>query len=63
MSIDIEGYEMNCLKGCDLINYPPKILVIEIANNNSDIADYLKDFGYRLDKKVSYNHFFIHEYY
>jgi len=42
MSIDVEGGELNVLKGLDLNKYKPKILVIENVFNKPDIYDYLK---------------------
>jgi FkbM family methyltransferase len=60
MSIDIEGGEYNCLKGLDIEKYKPKVIVIEIANSeDKTISNYLKTFGYRLDKKVSYNEYYL----
>jgi FkbM family methyltransferase len=60
MSIDIEGGEYNCLKGLDIEKYKPKVIVIEIADSqDKTISNYLKTFGYRLDKKVSYNEYYL----
>jgi FkbM family methyltransferase len=63
MSIDIEGGELNCLKGIDLNKYKPKLLVIENVSNDVTINRYLENFSYRLDKQVAYNQFFIHSSY
>jgi FkbM family methyltransferase len=60
MSIDIEGGEFNCLKGFDLHKYKPKVMVIENADHgNKTILHYLKTFGYRLDKEISYNQYYV----
>jgi len=58
MSIDVEGGELNVLKGVDLNKYKPKILVIENIFNKPDIYDYLKLFGYVLDKQIEYNQYY-----
>ena len=33
LSIDVEGYEMNVLKGFDIKKYQPKIIVLEFLDN------------------------------
>jgi FkbM family methyltransferase len=58
MSIDVEGGELNVLKGIDLNKYKPKILVIENIFNKPDIYDYLKQFNYILDKHIDYNQYY-----
>ena len=58
MSIDVEGGELNVLKGIDLLKYKPKILVIENVFNKTDILNYLKQFGYILDKHIDYNQYY-----
>ena len=58
MSIDVEGGELNVLKGLDLNKYKPKILVIENVFNKTDIYDYLKQFNYTLDKQIEYNQYY-----
>jgi len=59
MSIDIEGGELNCLHGIDLIKYKPKVMVIENVTHSENIYNYLKKFGYVLDKVISYNEYYI----
>lgn len=63
MSLDIEGYELNCLRGLDLTKYPPKVIVLENANHDLEIKQYLEQYGYRLDKVVSYNEYYVHKSY
>jgi FkbM family methyltransferase len=58
MSIDVEGGELNVLKGLNLDKYKPKILVIENIFNKTDIYDYLKQFNYTLDKQIDYNQYY-----
>jgi FkbM family methyltransferase len=60
ISIDIEGGELNCVKGLDLIKYKPKLMVIENAEpSNKELQNYLENFGYKLDKQISYNQYYI----
>jgi len=58
ISIDVEGGELNVLKGLDLNKYKPKILVIENVFNKTDICDYLQLFNYTLDKQIDYNQYY-----
>jgi len=59
MSIDVEGGELNVLKGLDIAKYKPRVIVIENASHSNVFLEYLKPFGYRLDKSNTYNYFFV----
>jgi len=59
LKIDIEGGELKCLLGLDLIKFKPKVILLENITNNIKISDYLYKFGYSLDKYISYNQFYI----
>ena len=58
ISIDVEGGELNVLKGIDLLKYKPKLMVIENVFNNPNIIMYLRQFGYILDKHIEYNQYY-----
>lgn len=58
ISIDVEGGELNVLKGIDLLKYKPKLMVIENVFNNPNINEYLTQFGYILDKHIDYNQYY-----
>ena len=60
MSIDIEGFELDCLKGCDLEKFPPKIIVVENIDSDDTILNYLIQYGYNLDKQIAYNQYYVH---
>lgn len=59
MSLDVEGGELNVLKGLDLNKYPVKVFCIENVTNATDIGEYLAQFGYSLDKQILYNQYYI----
>ena len=59
LKIDIEGGELKCLKGLDFDKYKPKIILLENICKNNAINLYLFSKGYRLDKEISYNQFYI----
>jgi FkbM family methyltransferase len=60
ISIDVEGTELDVLKGIDFNVYRPKLLVVE-ANEDlllNEIVNYLEDNGYFLVLKNNVNYFF-----
>jgi FkbM family methyltransferase len=59
ISIDVEGGELDCLYGLDLIKYNPSVIVVENVTNDFSIKGYLESFGYKLDKHISYNQYYI----
>lgn len=63
MSVDVEGGELNVLKGIDLNKYKPKVICLENVTNDIDIQLYLEKYNYRLDKQVRYNQYYVHKEY
>lgn len=61
MSLDVEGYELECLEGLDLKKYPPKVIVLENADHHKSIRDHLENNGYVLDKQVAYNEYYVYK--
>ena len=59
MSIDVEGGELNVLKGLDLNKYSVKVFVIENVFSNKNIGEYLSSFNYTLHKRIEYNEYYI----
>jgi FkbM family methyltransferase len=59
VQLDIEGGELKCLYGFDLIKYKPKLLVIENVLDDSILTNYILNKGYMLDKKVKYNEYYL----
>jgi FkbM family methyltransferase len=57
LSLDVEGYELNVLKGLNLKKYRPTYLLIEIYNNQySDICNFLSENNYKLHSNfTNYN--------
>lgn len=58
LSIDVEGGELNVLKGLDLNKYSPQIICVENVFNNQDIYNYLLRRNYVLDKHIDYNQYY-----
>jgi FkbM family methyltransferase len=59
VSIDVEGGELNVLKGLDLYKYKVKVFVIENIYENTNIGEFLDNYGYKLDKRIEYNEYYI----
>ncbi len=59
VSIDTEGTELDVLKGFDINKWSPELIIIENNWNDSEIENYLKDFGYTKDKRIEVNDFYI----
>lgn len=59
LSIDVEGSELNVLKGIDLDNYSPKVILVEDIYDDQALNQYIIKHGYKLDKVNSYNKFYL----
>lgn len=59
LSVDTEGTELEVFKGFDIDKWKPKLIISENNHDTNDVRDYLKDFGYVLDRRVVINDFFI----
>ena len=63
LNIDVEGHEMNVLKGFDIIKYNPKLVSIEIHDEdcppvNNEIYKYFLERGYKLVSIYGWTYFF-----
>jgi FkbM family methyltransferase len=59
ISIDTEGTELDVLKSFSIEKWNPKLFVIENNFNDPDIEVYLDQFGYKKDRKLEVNEFYI----
>jgi FkbM family methyltransferase len=59
LSIDVEGWELEVLKGFSLQEYKPKVVVLENWTNDPKYNSYMKKFGYKLDSSMQYNCIFL----
>ena len=57
ISIDVEGHELEVLKGFSIERYQPKILLIEDNSNQTDptVENYMKSKGYVIFKRTGVN--------
>jgi FkbM family methyltransferase len=63
ISIDVEGHEMEVLKGFSIEKYCPRIVLIEDNSNTSDptIPDFMKSKGYLIFKRTGVNDWYAME--
>lgn len=59
ISIDVEGHELNVLKGLDLKKYRPKLFLIEDLVLSLKVHNYMIKQGYKLIKRTGYNNWYI----
>jgi FkbM family methyltransferase len=59
LSVDVEGFELDVLKGNDWNKYRPTLILIEININGERIISFLKENGYEIVFKNSTNGIFI----
>ena len=63
INIDVEAHDLEVLESIDLSIFNPKIICVEIANNQNNIKEkklrnYLNKYNYELIKIVGLNGFF-----
>lgn len=59
ISIDTEGTELKVLKGFTIEDWFPSVLVIENNFYDSNLRDYLSDYGYMLINRTGVNDFYV----
>ncbi len=59
LSLDVEGYELEVLKGVNLSKYSPAYILVE-ARFFDDVDSFLRDFSYTMLEKMS-NHDYLYK--
>lgn len=59
INIDTEGTELDVLKGFNINKWKLKLFIIENNFNESLIEEYLIKYGYKKDKRIGVNDFYI----
>lgn len=59
VSIDVEGMEIDVLRGFDLARHKPALLLVEDHLKSRNVYCYLKERGYQLVKRTGCNHWFV----
>jgi FkbM family methyltransferase len=59
VSVDVEGWEMEVLRGLNFDVYRPKVLIIEHLKNGPKYEDVMREFGYVLWGRVEPNEIYV----
>jgi len=59
LSIDVEGWEIEVMKGLDTKNIDCKLIVVENLFNDSSYKDYFESIGYELSNVIEYNQIYL----
>jgi FkbM family methyltransferase len=59
LSLDIEGMELDALRGFNLAYWQPKLILIEDFFLNHQKHRYLKQRGYKLIRRTGYNNWYV----
>lgn len=60
-SLDVEGWELEVLKGFDMVRWRPKVVIMENIFKDTDLSDYLIRFGYKYIKRYQFNDFYVRQ--
>jgi len=64
LTVDVEGGEMNVLKGFDIKKWMPTVVFIEdifYNDGTSDLSNYMRSVGYKIDRRDDYNCYYVQE--
>lgn len=56
--VDVEGWELDVMRGFDVHKYNPKIIVLENVHGDQKYVDYMDGVGYKLDSVRGINYIF-----
>lgn len=59
LSIDIEGWEVAALIGCDLVKWYPKLIIIENCHKDLSQREFIEAHGYTFMDRHMYNDFYL----
>jgi FkbM family methyltransferase len=59
LSVDVEGWELEVLRGLSIEKYKPRVMVIENLFNAREYRDYMKSIGYILWRRVRPNDVYV----
>jgi hypothetical protein len=59
LAVDVEGWELNVLRGFSLDKYQPSVVILENLFNKRDYIDYMKSKGYGLWQRLEPNDVYV----
>jgi FkbM family methyltransferase len=61
VSVDVEGWELEVLRGLSFSQYKPKVLIIENIFSDKSYRDFMEDRGYHLWRTLQPNEIYVRE--
>lgn len=58
LSVDVEGFELEVMRGLDLGRFDVRVVVLENLFDDPAYAEYMESQGYSLHSKIKYNHIY-----
>lgn len=58
LSVDVEGWELEVMRGFSIQKFKPRVILLENYLHASDYVDYMRNEGYTLRQKIHYNYIF-----
>ena len=59
LSVDVEGFELEVMRGLDLEAIPVKVIVLENLFHEAEYTEYMQSRGYSLHSKIKYNYIYV----
>lgn len=59
MSVDVEGHEIEVLRGMDFARWQPRLVLVEDHVRNLLVVRYMRSVGYRLLRHTHYNGWYV----
>ncbi len=59
VAVDVEGWELNVMRGFSLSRYRPKVVILENLFDSQDYVEYMKGQGYKLWSKLPPNDIYV----
>ncbi|MBB3149462.1 FkbM family methyltransferase [Phyllobacterium trifolii] len=61
VAVDVEGWELNVMRGFNLSRYQPKVVILENLFDSQDYVEYMKEQGYSLWSKLPPNDIYVRD--
>lgn len=59
LAIDVEGWELNVMRGLSIDRYKPKVVIMENLFNKTEYVEFMKARGYRLWRTLHPNEIYV----
>ncbi|MDL2410614.1 FkbM family methyltransferase [Rhizobium calliandrae] len=61
VAVDVEGWELDVMRGFSLSRYRPKVVILENLFDSSEYVEYMKEQGYSLWSKLPPNDIYVRD--